>query len=513
VSQTRLVLKGSASNTLRLFLSVLVAAFLPPFLVRHLSQAEYSAWVLILQLSAYVNLLDLGLQTAIGKFVAEYHSSGDREANRRLVSTSLTAISGAALFGAGIIVVMVFRVPQLFHQMPATLWPEVRLSFLAVGLSSAFALPFSPFVSVFTGLQDYGFPTVLAAISRILSAVALMVLLILHGGLVQLAFAIAGCNIATAIAQFHGWRRYARERVAFSFPFFDRKSAAQLTKYSGILVIWTLGGLCVSGLDLVIVGHFDYGNTGFYAIGASATNFMLMVVTGLFGPLVPAVSSLQSSKTPSQIGDLAVRTTRYSTLILCLLGLPLLIGAYPLLSLWVGHDYALRSAVFLQVLVLGNMIRQLGYPYALIVVATGRQYLATGSSVAEAVVNVTLSILLAQRFGAIGVAVGTVAGAFVSVGVHFAVSMHFTKSTILFQRLRLLLEGLLRPLICIIPSLMLYPFWQRRETIPAKPQFLLVWFVSTVAIVWIVGLNAAERRRVRTLLFQRFARVVRADIA
>jgi len=483
---------------------MLVAAFLPPFLVRHLSQAEYSAWVLILQLSAYVNLLDLGLQTALGKFVAEYHTSGDRDSNRRLVSTSLTVISGAALIGAGIIVVMVSRVPELFHQMPAALLPEVRLSLLAVGLSSAFALPFSPFLSVFTGLQDYGFPTVLTVISRMLSAVALMVLLLLHGGLVQLALAIAGCNIATAIAQFHGWRRYARERVAFSFPFFDRKSALQLTKYSGVLVIWTLGGLCVSGLDLVIVGHFDYRNTGFYAIGASATSFMLMVVAGLLGPLLPAISSLQSSKTPSQIGDLTVRATRYGTLLLCLLGLPLLIGAYPLLSLWVGHEYALRSAVFLQVLVLGNIIRQLGYPYSLVVVATGKQHLATGAAIAEGVVNIVVSVWLVQKIGAIGVAIGTLVGAFVSVGVHFAVSMHFTKSTVFFERTRLVLQGFLRPLACIMPSLMLFPFWERAQMIPAKPPLLLIWFVSTATIVWTLGLKAEERRRIKTILFRRY---------
>src|SRR5271170_8211683 len=130
MSHSRLVLRGSASNVLRLLLSMLAAMFVPPFLVRHLSQAEYSAWVLILQLSAYVNLLDLGLQTAVAKFVAEYNAIGDSEANFRLVSTSLIALLAAALVGAGLIIAMAWHVPQLFHQMPVALLPEVRLSFL-----------------------------------------------------------------------------------------------------------------------------------------------------------------------------------------------------------------------------------------------------------------------------------------------------------------------------------------------------------------------------------------------
>jgi hypothetical protein len=48
-----------------------------------MARAEYCAWVLILQCSAYVNLLDLGLQTATGKFVAEYNALDDRLASGR----------------------------------------------------------------------------------------------------------------------------------------------------------------------------------------------------------------------------------------------------------------------------------------------------------------------------------------------------------------------------------------------------------------------------------------------
>ena len=73
-----------------------VSLVLPPFLVHHMTPAEYGAWVLILQLSAYVNLLDFGLQTAIGKYVAEYDASGDREASHHLVSTSFTILAVAA---------------------------------------------------------------------------------------------------------------------------------------------------------------------------------------------------------------------------------------------------------------------------------------------------------------------------------------------------------------------------------------------------------------------------------
>ena len=75
--------------------------------------------------------------------------------------------------------------------------------------------------------------------------------------------------------------------------------------------IWTLAMFFVSGLDIVIVGHYQYKDTGFYSVASGAANFMLAVVSSLFGPLVPAVSSMQAGTTPSRIGDICIRLTRY----------------------------------------------------------------------------------------------------------------------------------------------------------------------------------------------------------
>lgn len=496
MSHKRKILQGSASNMARILLSMLVALVLPPLLVHRLAPAEYSAWMLILQCSAYVNLLDLGLQTAIGKFVAEYDAVGDRIASSRVLSSSCAILCATAFVGAVGIAVVTWRVPQLFNQMPSALIGDLREGILLVGLSTVIALPFSAFLAVFTGLQEYGFPTAWATLSKILSSAALAGLLLMHGKLVQLAWCMALFNVATAAGQFLGWRKYAEERVAFSFRVVGWQSVLQLAKYGSVLSIWTVATLFISGLDIVIVGHYDYRNTGYYGVATAATSFMLIVIGGVFSPLLPAVSSLQPGSTSVQLGELVIKFTRYCALLMFLIGLPLLFGSYPLLRLWVGHDYAIRSALFLEVLVLGNMIRMMAYPYAIAVVATGKQHLATISPVAEAAVNVIVSIYLVQRTGAVGVAIGTLVGAFVCLGVTLAVSMKHTRATILMSRRRFVSEGLLRPLMCVIPSLLLLPFWKRSAVLQVKPLWIAIWTLATLAIAWFVGLSAQDRETV-----------------
>jgi O-antigen/teichoic acid export membrane protein len=505
------IIKGSASNMLRVALSMLIAFVLPRLLVHRLSPAEYSAWILILQISAYISLLDLGLQTAVGKLVAEYDAVGDRFACCRTLSSSVSILCAVTSVGAVIVALVAWQVPQLFHQMPAELIGEVRYGILVVGMSSVVALPFGPFLAAFFGLQSYGFPTALSTISRVLTTAGLATLLLLHGTLIQMVWLMALSNIATAIGQFLGWRTYAREFVGFSFRLADHKSASLLLKYGSALSIWTLANLFVSGLDTVIVGHYDFGNTGYYGIAASVSSFMLLVLNSLFGPIIPAVSSLQSGRTPEQLGEMVIKATRYCVLLLWLIGLPLLIGPYPLLKLWVGHDYASRSALFLQVLVLGNVIRQLASPYALVLLATGQQHLATIAAVAEAAVNLTLSIYLVQKFGAVGVAVGTFVGAFVSVGLHLTVSMKLTRSTISMSRRRFVLSGVLRPVLCVIPAMLLTALWKELGMLPIGIPMVLISFLATAATGWLVALTSAERNDLigvfHRLIYPRLSRV------
>ena len=72
------VSKNIVASLARVIVVSLVALVLPAYLTQHLPVSTYAAWVLILQLGAYVSHLDLGIQTGISKFVAEYHARGDQ---------------------------------------------------------------------------------------------------------------------------------------------------------------------------------------------------------------------------------------------------------------------------------------------------------------------------------------------------------------------------------------------------------------------------------------------------
>jgi O-antigen/teichoic acid export membrane protein len=476
----------------RLLVSALVALLLPAYLTHKLPIKTYSAWVLILQMSAYVSYLDFGVQSGVAKFVAEYEAKGDATGANRRASAGLAIMFVMSIVGVLMTLILAWRVPHLFYEMPATLYQDVRISLVLVGASLSFGLFCSVFSAIFLGLQRYAIPMTISIVNRILFAIVVCFAVFFNSSLAMMGAAVAVINISTGVLQIVAWRKLA-SRIRISLRGLDYDVLKKMLAYCSVLAIWSGAMLCITGLDVTIVGRYDFSQTGFYSIATLPTNFIISILGAALGPFLPTASALSTQRTPGEMGDLLSRTTRYSSILLLAGGLPLVVGAYPILRLWVGSDYALHTIGYLRILMLANILRCFCAPYATMVVATSRQRVATASAITEGLVNLISSILFASRLGARGVALGTLLGSFASVAMHFGVSMHYTQENFAISRLRLFWNGLLRPTVIAIPSVLLVPFWWVSGAPALSIQLWILWGVSTLLLMWFVCITANER--------------------
>src|SRR5579862_1892956 len=98
--------------------------FLPAYLTHRLPVEIYGAWVLILQLAAYVGYLDFGVQTAVSKYIAEYEAKGDVVGCGRCASAGLFIMVAAGIIGVLLTFGLAWGVPELFRKMPASLYRD-----------------------------------------------------------------------------------------------------------------------------------------------------------------------------------------------------------------------------------------------------------------------------------------------------------------------------------------------------------------------------------------------------
>ena len=487
------IARNSVANLARLGVSVLVALVLPPFLTRRLSHDMYAAWVLILQLSAYGAIFELGLQVAISKFVAQHDAIEDHEGTNSVVSTATALLGVSAVCALIVVAVLVWQVPHFFKQLAPPLVHQVRMGILLVGGATALSLPTMSLASIFQGLQRNSIPMAIQAALQTLSAIAIVLSVLLHGNLVVMGACVAALTLGAGLVQIAAWRRYL-SHIRISAAAVTRQTARLILVYCAAMSVWSFAMLLISGLDTAVVAHFDFKATGYYAVAASPANFIYLLVGAIFGPLLPAVSALAAVGDHAGIASLTLRTTRYCALLLLLAGLPLLLYGYPILSIWVGADYARHSANLLEILVIANLIRLCVLPYSVVVIGNGLQRYGFLAALTEAFVNLSVSIVLGARYGAIGVAIGTLAGGFFGFGLSIFYSMRCTFAAIPVRRVEFMVHGLAKPLVCAVPLIAYLLFCKGA---PAAYGFIppaLVIFL-TMIMIWNIGLTGSDREQ------------------
>jgi O-antigen/teichoic acid export membrane protein len=75
---------GSSLNTLYLVATALISVLIMPFVVHSLGDRLYGIWALAAAVISYYNVLELGLSSAVGRFVAGALGSGDKQQLNRV---------------------------------------------------------------------------------------------------------------------------------------------------------------------------------------------------------------------------------------------------------------------------------------------------------------------------------------------------------------------------------------------------------------------------------------------
>ena len=489
-------LKNVFANVARGSTAALVVILLPPFLTKSLSVEAYGTWLLILQLSAYVSFLDFGIQTAVGRFVAHTNELQDLKQRDEIVSTALAILSGAGLIAMVGIATLAWQLPNLFKEMPNALHQDARIALLFVGSSLAIALPFSVFSGVFIGLQRYDIPAWIIGFSKLFGGVLAVVLAYATRNIAWMGLGMAIANIGAAVSQFFAYRKFASD-IEISVGSISKKAGREIFGYCFSLTIWSVSMLLIGGLDTTIVGYFDYKSVAFYSLATSLTTFLIGLNSSIFSVLMPSAAIMGAKEDYIGLGKLLVKGTRYSLITLILTSFPLVIGAEWILNLWVGPKYAASTTPILQLLVIANVIRQSGFPFSLLAIATGQQSLIIITPFIEGVINVMISIFLSSKIGAKGAAIGTLIGGVISIALHITYNLPKT-TKIKASPKKIFFEGFLRPLSCLIPCILFYFITLFNQTSDASLNLsiAITSFIIFLITLWIYGLRESERKSI-----------------
>jgi len=391
---------GSSFNSAYLLATAAASFLITPFLVHRLGDHHYGLWTLVVVFTEAYNVLELGLSSAVGRFMAGALGANDKDRGNTIFNTSLF------IFGTGGVLALVFSVlaawltPLVVHNaQDAVIFRE---AILVLGLNVALNFPLRVYRGV---LQAHlHFVSVVC-----IDLVYLLLRTFLAVGLVLLGYKVVGLAVATLVALAPSLFLYPY-LVSRDLPFlrlsahqWSPKLAKDLFAYGLYTFLGFLGGslrgksnpfIVASFLGVTMVTHFRFAGM--------AGNYYGELVAALIGVFQPLLSQQEGA------GNLLAmrKTTLFATKIALCIAAFFAFGAIAFgkvfLARWVGPSY-LDAYPCMVMLVLSQALAVSQRPSTYAIFAVARHQFLGILLVAEGVVNLILALLFVRHWGLIGV--------------------------------------------------------------------------------------------------------------
>jgi len=463
----RNLLTGTATKYVLLTLNILIGVLLMPFTMEHLGKAQYGLWMLVVSMTYYFQLLDLGYGSGIVRHITEADARGDERGVNEVVSTFFVMYAGIgslALVGAGALAALVIpRFPGIEPHHVRT----AQLLMLILGVRVAIGFPMTVFGAVATSRQAFALNGSIAIVSALASAFVTWAVLVAGHGLVPLVAATTSVALLTYIA-YAASAKHVFPALRIRASAFNRTRVREVTAFSAYVFLIDLAIQLGFNVDnLVIGGALGTTAVAIYAVAHRLTEYQRQLCNQLNGMLFPVVIRFASTA-PERLRLAAVEATRIgfglvAGVTACLAGF-----AGLLVPAWMGHGFE-DALLPLYLLAVASVVLVIQQPLGNVLLSAGRHRFVAAVAIGEALANVAISLLLVRRFGLAGVAFGTAAPV---VAANLAILMPVACRALGLSYGRFLLDTSRPALVALVPTIA--AIGALRAIAPAAPSLLEV---------------------------------------
>jgi O-antigen/teichoic acid export membrane protein len=466
----RHVALGAASNYAGQIINLCVWFVLTPIIVRHLG-AQYSLWVLVANFVAYGSLADLGIGTAVVKYVAEHRARGENELASQLIATALRMYAVLGLLVVVVALIIAQLVPQLL-KVPAAERGTTSWLIVISAIGVALQLPAATASGVLRGLGRFDLMNLIGSLAMLSLAASTLVVLALGGKVIAITALTIPITVFWLIPAVWLIHRTAPE-LRFSLRGGRRSMARRVITFSSALVgIGVAQTVKLQSDELVIAAVLgvgpvggNVGPVGRYGIARRLSGLTGQLTYQFVSVLLPLASRLHAEEAPWLVREVFLSGLRLTVALFAVIGGALIVFAAPFLSTWVGPQFA-SNANIVVLLTLAAFAEALMWPANATLLGVNRHRPLVVFAVGSAALNLGLSIALVGPLGVRGVALGTV----IASSIQAAIVLAFSARALGVRRgevcRQVLVPGLV-PLIPMAAVLIAIHSLLRPHTIPA----------------------------------------------
>jgi O-antigen/teichoic acid export membrane protein len=399
------IIINTISNFIGRIINLAAWFILTPFILLNLGSTAYGLWILVGSVVAYGALLDFGIAGAITKYVAEYHAKNQLGEAKSLVATALVLyiLFGLLITLAAIAFAPFF--PQLFNVSTEQHETAILLVIFS-GFNMGLAIISASTTAVLRGMQRFDLMNILGVASTLLSAVGTVIVLLWGGGVIDIVIVSIVVIFVMQIPAIYLIYKIAPElRFGLASP--NQRMLRKVSSFSSSLFLIHVGGQLETKTDEIVIGAFlPISAITPYSLARKISNLPQIFTEQFLSLILPMASGLHANNEQTRLRSLYVVSTRLTLGAFLSFGVSLVILAGPILTIWVGKEYA-PYAYLVFILALASFMDIPSWPAGFVLQGMARHRFIAIIALSSGIANLVLSLLLVRYFGITGVALGT----------------------------------------------------------------------------------------------------------
>lgn len=410
LARTRISRRQVAGSVLSswsgLAVNVGVAFWMTPFVVRHLGNDAYGIWALVLQLTGYLGIVDVGLRSAIVRFVSKYHAQGDQAGLNRLLNSIIACyVSVAPICLAVGAVLALVALPRL--HIPPGMLVQGQITAMIAAAILACDFIFAVFHAGLAGLSRWDLTNGVSIAALLVRTLLTVVLLEKGFGLVALAVVQLSMTVLAYLTEWLLLQRLIPEfHLQWRKP--ERGYLRPILEHSWYSLLLSFANRLNYQVDAIVIAAFlPIEQVTLYVIGCRLVEYLRDLLNATTMVIAPLASALDAVDETERVGRMFIRATKYSLLV-GFLGAALLLGlGRAFIGVWMGPKFMESSGTVMITLALGQLVSCTQFAAGHVLFGLGKHRMNLKWTFAEGVLNLGLSLALVHRYGIFGVAAGT----------------------------------------------------------------------------------------------------------
>ncbi len=387
------------------FLVSTISGFvLPPIIISYLGKELNGLYNALTGFSVYFGMMDLGLGTAIIRYVAKYRNDGAKDK----ISKYLYVMRNVYFYICGITFIIgcavtVF-VPEIFKaSIPIGYEGKAKLVFFFSLLSIVFTIFDNLYYSTIKAYEQFFVSRSTAILRTVLRVIIIIGLL--NFGYSIVAVSLADCCVTLLILVSRMIYTKKKLRIYYLKPDKGDINIKEVFGFSLYVVVYSLTEKVFWQLDKVVLGIMSGGiSVTIYTIGSQISSSISSVSSTVSSMYLP--HAVKVSATRTEYTTVMAQMARYQLFVIIPVFMGVIFLGKEFLYVWVGNGY--NESHLIAIVLIFALIPVLlqSYGEALLKAMNVQKMYAMAMAV-SVVINILLTIVLVPGLGALGAAIAS----------------------------------------------------------------------------------------------------------